>query len=156
MPDGQSSEASQGTGTVFRRANGSARRRRPPSSIELTFGEYLTDWLEDQALLLKATTAARNRNLGSRCVLRHRIARRPVRDLAPKGFRAFWRELADHGKAGGSGLATGSIATLDQVLKSALRRIVDDGGLPWNRIQRRIVKVEASERPWLDSEQLGS
>jgi hypothetical protein len=51
----------------------------PPPSTELTFGDYLDEWLADQALTLKATTAARNRNVIQRYVVGHRIAKRKVR-----------------------------------------------------------------------------
>ena len=92
---GKARKRSHGAGTVFARRNGSftaqitdrdgrrsigtfpsrfAAERAlakalvdgPPPSIDATFGEYLTASLEDQALLLKATTAARNRNIVNR------------------------------------------------------------------------------------------
>jgi integrase len=89
-----------------------------------------------------------------RYVLGHRIAKRKVRDLTPRDFRALYRDLAEHGKQDGSGLAAGTIATLSQVLKSALQRLVDDQELHWNPIPRRAVAIERTERPWLRPEQV--
>lgn len=69
----------------------------PPPTLDVTFGTYLAEWLDDQALVVKATTAAKNRCMVRR-VLLEPIARRKVRDLKPEDFRRLYRELRDHGR----------------------------------------------------------
>jgi integrase len=125
----------------------------PPPTLEVTFGAYLTEWLEDQALVVKATTAAKNRAMVRR-VLREPVSRRKVRDLKPEDFRRLYRELRDHGKADGTPLAASSVKTLDQVLKSALQQLVDDCALRFHPIPRRVVAVQRTERPWLNLDQV--
>jgi integrase len=126
----------------------------PPPALEGTFGDYLSEWMADQALILKATTAARNRSVIRRYVLGRRIAARKVRDLAPADFRHLYRELAERGSKDGGPLAPGTIATLDQVLKAAVGRLIEDRVLRWNPIPRRAVRAVITERPWLSVEQV--
>jgi hypothetical protein len=69
----------------------------PPPALEATFGDYLIEWRADQALVLKETTAARNRSLIRRYVLPRKIATKKVKDLAPEDFRRLYRELSERG-----------------------------------------------------------
>jgi integrase len=180
---GKARKRSHGTGTVFARPNGKftaqmtddGTRRSigtfptrkaaeaalaaalidgPPSLLDSTLAEYLADWLIDQALTVKATTEARNRNLMNRYVISHRIGRRRVRDLVPTDFRSLYRDLADHGKVDGSGLGAGSIKTIEQILRGAIQQLVDDRELRWHPMPRRAVKTVKTERPYLNREQL--
>jgi integrase len=152
--DGRRSIGTFGSRAAAEKALASAMVEGPPPALDATFGEYLVEWLDDQTLTLKATTVARNRSLIRCYVLAHRIARRKVRDLGPADFRALYRELAARGGKDGAPLAPGTIATLDQVLKSAVGRLVDDRVLRWHPIPRRAVKATSGERPWLDIEQV--
>jgi len=126
----------------------------PPTALEMTFREYLTDWLADRPLTVKPTTTARDRNVVTRYVLPHPIARRLVRDLEPKDFRALYRFLAASGKEDGTGLAPGTIKTVEQVLRGALQQLVDDRDLPWHPMPHRAVKTIVTERPHLNTDQL--
>ncbi len=181
---GKARKRSHGHGTVFARSNGTFtaqcttdRQRRaigtfateraaslalakvivdgPPTGVQMPFGEYLTEWLADRPLTVKPTTAARDRNVLTRYVLVHPIARRPVGDLEAKDFRALYRDLAMNGKADGTGLAPGTIKTIEQVLRGALQRLVDDRELRWHPMPRRAVRVVPTERPHLNPLQLG-
>jgi len=126
----------------------------PPTALEMTFREYLTDWLADRPLTVKPTTTARDRNVVTRYVLPHPIARRLVRDLEPKDFRALYRFLAASGKEDGTGLAPGTIKTVEQVLRGALQQLVDDRDLPLHTMPHRAVKTIVTERPHLNTDQL--
>ena len=123
---GKAMKRTHGAGTVIARANGTftaqitdggrrsigtfpsrsaaekalavAMVEGPPPALDVTFGEYLSEWLVDLSLQVKATTAARNRPIIRNWVLGHPIARRKVRDLKPEHFRGLYRELADHGR----------------------------------------------------------
>jgi integrase len=121
----------------------------PPPAIEATFGDYLTEWLADQTLVLKATTAARNRSVIATYVMGRKIASKRVRDLVPQDFRCLYGDLAKRGRRDGGPLAPGTIKTLDQVLKAAVGQLVDARVLRWTSIPRRAVKVVATERPWV-------
>jgi hypothetical protein len=66
----------------------------PQPAIEATFGDYLTEWLADQTLVLKATTAARNRFVIATYVMGRKIASKRVRDLVPRDFRCIYGDLA--------------------------------------------------------------
>jgi integrase len=126
----------------------------PPPTLDQTFGKYLEEWIADRALTVKATTATKDRTLVRRFVVGHPIARVKVRDLKPEHFRRLYRELAERGKTDGSPLSASSVKTLDQTLKSALQQLVDDRVLRYHPIPRRVVKVESTERPWLDIDQV--
>jgi hypothetical protein len=180
---GKARKRSHGHGTVFVRPNGrstaqitSDGQRRsigtfatreaaeralakslvegPPAALVVTFGEYLTEWLADRSLLVKSTTAARDRNVVTRYVLPSLIAKRLVRDLETKDFRVLYRGLATSGKADGSGLAPSTIKTVEQVLRGALQQLVDDREVPFHPMPRRAVKVTAPERQHLNAHQL--
>jgi len=124
------------------------------TALEVTFGEYLRGWLDGRPLVVKPTTAARDRNVVTRYVLPLEISKRSVGDLEPKHFRVLYRNLATSGKADGTGLAPGTLKTVEQVLRGALQQLVDDRELPWHPMPRRAVKVTASERPHLNVDQL--
>jgi integrase len=173
-----------GTGTVVARANGTftaqitdqdGRRRSvgtfptrmdaetalaesivegPPPTLDATFGTYLEEWLAERSLTVKPTTVAKDRSLIRTYVAGRSIARVKVRDLRPEDFRRLYRRLADNGKADGAPLSRASIKTIDQTLKAALQVLVDDRMLKFHPIPRRAVKVERTERPWLDVDQV--
>jgi hypothetical protein len=108
------------------RALAAAMVQGPPPAIDTRLGDYLEGWLADRVLIVKLTTLARDRALIRTHVLRHKIARKQVRELRPDDFRAFYRELREHGRADGGPLAPSTVATLDTVLKVALQQLVDE------------------------------
>jgi hypothetical protein len=161
---GKPRKRTQGTGTIIARRNGAytaqisddGRRRSvgtfttrvaaeraiasaniegPPPALEMTLGAYLTGWLEDQALVVKPTTMAKNRAMVRR-IAGTPIARGKVRDLKPEDFRRTYRELR---RLDGRPFAAASVKTLDQVLKSALQQLVDDRALRFHPMPRRAV-----------------
>ena len=122
----------------------------PPPTLEVTFGAYLAEWLEDQALFVKATTAAKNRAMGRR-VLREPIARPKVRDLKPEDFRRLYPELRDHGNTRSRSTPSHPTVLTQAGAPIASRRTPRHSSTPPERSSPRLRNPSLSDRPWRSS-----
>jgi integrase len=120
--------------------------QRGVGSARITFGEYLTDWVETKRRTVEPNTLAGYvRHIGH--ILRHHIATLPLDRVDEHALERFYAQLSEQPAGRGKPLSPTSVRHVHAVAKNALgdavrHRLIDTNPAEWARPPRgQTVKV---------------
>ena len=123
-----------------------AKRGELVGKSQVTLEVYLTGWLEDHAMTVKAKTISGYREVLKGYVI-PRIGRMKLQRIQPATLTKLYRELAGSGGKGGRSLAPGTIRQVHRALGKALNDAVEiDRLIPNNpALRTKIPRIKMSE-----------